>query len=70
MNLAKIINSLTQAELVEFIGYYRWRQQHGSFDDTKRYRSRSYFTYHTSRWISQAERALDAKTGNGPEGHA
>jgi hypothetical protein len=54
----KLLTSLTQEELQEYISWYRWRQANETFPKESRnvYRSGAYFMYRTNQFIYDAQK--------------
>jgi hypothetical protein len=56
----KQLASLTPEELLGYIAWYRWRQEHESFPDKPRnvYQSKAYFMYRTNQFVYDAQKLL------------
>ena len=65
----KLLASLTQKEIREYVAYYRWRQEHESFPDRPQnvYQSKAYFMYRTNQWVYDAHKMLDKNQTIGSE---
>ena len=57
----KLLTSLTQEELQEYISWYRWRQANETFPNKSRnvYKSSAYFMYRTNQFIYDAQKLLN-----------
>ena len=56
----RLLASLTQEELQEYISWYRWRQANETFPNRSRsvYKSSAYFMYRTNQFIYDAQKLL------------
>lgn len=59
----EILESLTNAELKEYINHLTWRQANSTFParPTNPYASRGYFLFRTGNWIVQCEEILRSR---------